>query len=107
MSKKNRHESQQQQAKAAPAPQGGSRFADYFWANLIFFAFLTLLSFTVYQSCKAPSDDQAVKMVLDDTFKFMIFLFGGGFLVVSLFDAAYDLFADKAESDPAAPAEPS
>ena len=106
MSKKNRHDSQQQ-GKSAEAPAEGSRFADYFWANLIFFAFLTLLSFTVYQSCKAPSDDQAVKLVLDDTFKFMIFLFGGGFLVVSLFDAAYDLFADKAESDPAAPVKPS
>jgi hypothetical protein len=38
-------------------------------------------------------------MVLRDTFQFMIFLFGGGFLVVTMFDAAYDFFAEKAESE--------
>lgn len=95
MSKKNRDT---QKSAALPA-ESGSRFADYFWANLIFFSFLAVLSYVVWVSCQAPSDDQAVKMVLGDTFKFMIFLFGGGFLVVSLFDAAYDFFAEKAETD--------
>jgi hypothetical protein len=95
MSKKNRQEGSKE-GVAAPA---GSRFADYFWANLIFMAFLTVLSYVVWQSCQSPSDDPAVKMVLGDTFQFMIYLFGGGFLVVTLFDAAFDFFADKAEAD--------
>ena len=99
MSKKNRQESQQ---RAQESGESGSRFADYFWANLIFFAFLATLAYVVWMSCQAPTDDAAVKLVLGDTFKFMIFLFGGGFLVVSLFDAAYDFFAEKAESDPTA-----
>jgi hypothetical protein len=99
MSKKNRQEQSRQ--AGSQASEGSSRFADYFWANIIFFAFLTVLGYVVWVSCQAPSDDQAVKLVLADTFKFMIFLFGGGFLVVTLFDAAYDFFAEKAESDPA------
>jgi hypothetical protein len=100
MSKKNRQDGNNGQRNADPQKgDGGSRFADYFWANLIFFAFLTTLSYVVWVSCQAPSDDQAVKMVLQDTFKFMICLFGGGFLVVTLFDAAYDFFAEKAESE--------
>ena len=93
MSKKNRQENQK---NAAQVSESGSRLTDYFWANLIFFAFLTTLSYVVWVSCQAPSDDQAVKLVLADTFKFMILLFGGGFLVVTLFDAAYDFFAEKA-----------
>jgi len=96
MSKKNRQENTAGHSKQA---ESSSRFADYFWANLIFFAFLATLSYVVWMSCQAPSDDAAVKLVLEDTFKFMIFLFGGGFLVVTLFDAAYDFFAEKAETD--------
>jgi hypothetical protein len=98
MSKKNR---QDKQPDSQNPSGGGSRFADYFWANLIFFAFLATLSYVVWMSCQAPSDDAAVKLVLGDTFKFMIFLFGGGFLVVTLFDAAFDFFAEKAETEAA------
>jgi hypothetical protein len=96
MSKKNRQDGQKQ---AASQGATGFQFADYFWANLIFFAFLVLLSYVVWVSCQAPTDDAAVKAVLSDTFKFMIFLFGGGFLVVTMFDAAYDFFSEKAGSD--------
>jgi hypothetical protein len=99
MSKKNRQEASAAQRGEGRKGEGGSRFADYFWANLIFMAFLATLSYVVWVSCQAPGDDQAVKMVLQDTFKFMILLFGGGFLVVTLFDAAYDFFAEKAESE--------
>src|SRR5271170_7618802 len=94
MSKKSRQENQK--GSAAQAPE--SRFADYFWANLIFFGFLTILAYVVWVSCQAPTDDASVKMVLRDTFQFIIFLFGGGFLVVTMFDAAYDFFAEKAEA---------
>jgi bacteriorhodopsin len=98
MSRKNRVEQPQRQAGEKDASAG--RFADYFWVNVVFFSFLALLSYVVWMSCQAPSDDQAVKMVLADTFKFMIYLFGGGFLVVTLFDAAYDFFSQKAEAEP-------
>jgi hypothetical protein len=97
MSKKNRQESKAAD-KAAAGPQG-SRLADYFWANLIFFAFLLVLSGVVYKSCEAPGDDPAVQLVLKETFKFMLLLFGGGFLVVTLFDAAFEAFAAKADED--------
>ena len=98
MSKKNRQDNGQGKQKEE---ESQSRLADYFWANLIFFGFLFLLSFLVWQSCQAPSDDAAVKIVLSETFRFMIYLFGGGFLVVTLFDAAFDFFAEKAGEEPA------
>lgn len=96
MAKKNRNEGPKGQGAAAPAE---SRFNDYFWANVLFFAFLFILSAVVWQNCQAPSDNEAVQLVLKDTFFFMISLFGGGFLVVTMFDAAYDFFADTAESE--------
>ncbi len=96
MAKKHRNEQNKAAAPAAAKGDGG-RLADYFWANLVFFAFLILLSFVVWKSCQQPGDDPAVRQVLEETFKFMIYLFGGGFLMVCLFDAAYDFFAEKAE----------
>ena len=93
MSKKNRNDNSKAPAAAAP-----SRLADYFWANLIFFAFLRPALHRGLAELPGPSDDPAVKLVMAETFKFMIFLFGGGFLAVTLFDAAYDFFAEKAEA---------
>ena len=98
MSKKNRQENRATDKPAAAAAKG-SRLADYFWANLIFFAFLLILSGVVYKSCEAPGDDPAVQLVLKETFKFLLLLFGGGFLLVTLFDAAFEAFAAKAEED--------
>jgi hypothetical protein len=98
MSKKNR----EAQEKEKPRPQAeANRWMDYFWANVIFFAFLALLAYVVRASCEAPSDDQnpAVKLVLDETFRFITVLFGGGFLLVTLFDAAYEFFSHKAEEE--------
>lgn len=102
MSKKNRED----KPKApAPATQA-SRFTDYFWANLIFFAFIGVLAFVVRQSCEAPGDDRAVQQVLDDAFKFLLLLFGGGFLLVTLFDAAYEFFAARSGEGDAGPDAP-
>ncbi len=85
------------------SPDGGSgKFMDYVWANAIFFGFLILLSVLVSRSCEAPSDDLNVKHVLHEAQMFIVYLFGGGFLAVTLLDAAYDFFAVKAE----APSEP-
>jgi bacteriorhodopsin len=100
MSKKNRDN---QPAAAGAKAAGGSRFSDYFWANLAFFAFLFVLAFVVRASCESPSDDasvrQAVGLVLDETFKFFLLLMGGGFLLVSLFDAAYEHYSAQAQQD--------
>jgi hypothetical protein len=96
MSKKNR---QDNAAQAAAAPAQGSRIADYFWANVIFFAFLFVLALVVRKSCEAPGDDPAVKHVLDDAFQYLLLLFGGGFLLVTLFDAAYEFFAARSAED--------
>ena len=98
MSKKNRDA----QEKTRPAGGGeSSRWADYFWANVIFFAFLFILVFVVKSSCESPSDAQspAIKIVLDQTFNFLVLLFGGGFLLVTLFDAAYEFFSGRAQED--------
>lgn len=95
MSKKNR-ELQDKGRTLAPA-KTGTRWADYFWANLIFFAFLFLLAFVVKVSCESPDDanQPAVKLVMDETFRFLLLLFGGGFALVTLFDAAYEFFSAK------------
>jgi bacteriorhodopsin len=101
MSKKNRES--QPALGAAAKPAAGSRFSDYFWANLIFFGFLFVLAFIVRASCESPSDDasvrQAVGLVLDETFKFFLLLMGGGFLLVTLFDAAYEHYNAQASQD--------
>ncbi|HTB33579.1 MAG TPA: hypothetical protein VK842_01840 [bacterium] len=92
MAKKNR-DPQPAAATAKPA----SRWADYFWANLIFFAFLFILAGIVRGSCESGADDpnvrQAVNAVLSDTFQFLLVLMGGGFLLVTVFDAAYEHFS--------------
>ncbi len=95
MSKKNPNG---QEKSGLPEPKG-SRWTDYFWANVIFFAFLFVLVYVVRANCVAPGDDQtpAVQVVLDETFQFLLLLFGGGFLLVTLFGAAYEFFAEKAE----------
>jgi hypothetical protein len=82
--------------KEAASPRR-TRLAEYFWANAAFWAFLAVLAGILWNTCLDPSDDAAVRYVLGDTFRFMLLLFGGGFAVVTLFDAAYEYFADRAE----------
>jgi hypothetical protein len=94
MSKKNRSDN-----SAAASPAKVNRLADYFWANVVFFVFLFVLAYLVRASCEAPGDDPAVKAVLDETFHFFLLLLGGGFLVVTLFDAGYETFASQAEQE--------
>lgn len=102
MSKKQR----EAQAQAAAGAQPANRWADYFWANLIFFVFLFVLAYVVRLSCASVTDEPAVKqavdVVLDQTFHFLLLLMGGGFLLVTLFDASYEHFnALAAEQLPA------
>jgi hypothetical protein len=98
MSKKNRDE-HEKTAPAGAVSGPGSRWNDYFWANIIFLAFLFLLLTTVWRACVSPTDDQlpAVQFIVNGTFFFLAALLGGGFLLVTLFDAAYEFFAGTAE----------
>lgn len=96
MSKKHRDEKPAAPPFAAGQP---SRLADYFWANLAFFTFLFVLAFIVRKSCEAPGDDVAVRRVLDDAFGYLLMLFGGGFVLVTLFDAAYGFFSARSGAD--------
>jgi len=96
MSKKNREEHEK------TAPSGAvpnARWSDYFWANVIFLSFLAVLLYTVWHVCVSPGDEQmpAVQFVVNGTFFFLAALLGGGFLLVTLFDAAYEFFAGTAE----------
>lgn len=95
MSKKNRPTS----SNDAPRP---SRLREYFWANLIFLTFVLALAWLVRLSCETPGDDEAVREVLNQAFRYFVFLLGGGFLLVTFFDAGYELFAAKAEEEPQA-----
>jgi hypothetical protein len=95
MSKKNRSDGRPGTSAAAKP----NRLADYFWANLIFFSFLFILAFLVRSSAEAPGDDPAVTAVLNETFGFFMKLMGGGFLLVTLFDAGYEFFAIQAEEE--------
>ena len=101
MAKKNRDA---QPAALASQPKPAGRWADYFWANLIFFAFLFILAGVVRGTCDSGADDpnvrQAVNAVLSETFEFLLLLMGGGFLLVTVFDAAYEHFsAQDADGD--------
>ncbi len=99
MSKKNQESRDKQQAAVK-----GSKLGDYVWANIIFLAFLFILSGVVWQSVSNPGDDPAVTQVLKDAFRFLIYLFAGGFLLVTLFDAAFEFFAEQAEAGDETPA---
>ena len=106
MAKKNRNDNRNDGASNT-AVSKPNRLMDYFWANLIFFAFLFVLASVVRYSSEMPGDDSAVKQVMDDTFGFFLKLMGGGFLLVTLFDAGYEFFAEQAEEDEAPQSTPS
>jgi len=74
-----------------------SRLSQLLWANLIFWAFLGIVSAVVYSNASSPSDDEYIRSVLSDTAWFIIKLFGLGFTLVTLFDLGYDTFAARAE----------
>ena len=83
--------------------EGSRRLAEYFWANAIFWAFLLIVVFFVWTSAADPADDPTIKLVLSDTRKFILLLFGLGFTLVTLFDLAYDFFAKRAEENEGGP----
>ena len=92
MSKADRREKNRAAEAGAARP---SRFREYFWANLVFWVFILVLSLAVWISCQDPHDELPVRAVLAETFTFMIMLFGCGFTLVTLFDAGYDFFTAR------------
>ncbi len=97
MGKQDRKDREKERQARGSAARGTGRLAEYFWANLIFWAFIGALSLFTWESCQSPSDSEAVRYVLSDTFRFILLLFGAGFTLVTLFDWAYDFFASRAE----------
>ena len=90
--------SKNEQKQAAGA---SNRLAEYFWANVVFWAFLIVVVTVVWNGAADPADSQAIKKVLGDTRGFILMLFGGGFTLVTLFDLAYDFFAERAGEEEA------
>lgn len=86
---------QPKKAPATVAPAGTS-FQEYVTVNLIFWGFLVVLCLAVYVDCvisgvvKFGESDEVINQV----FKFILLVFGGGFTAVSVFDALYDRFAE-------------
>ena len=71
--------------------QGASRFRTYLYVNLIFWAFLAAIAVAVYISTGAQWDG-----IMTSVMKFHFLIVGGGFTLVSLFDALYDsLYGDE------------
>ena len=67
--------------------QGASRFRTYLFVNLIFWSFLVAIAVAVYISTGAQWDG-----VMKSVMKFLFLVVGGGFTLVSIFDAIYDAY---------------
>ena len=67
-----------------PAP---SAWMQYFYANLVWYAFLGAVSFLTYLSAGRLWDD-----VMADAAKFLFLVLGGGFTLASVLDALYDRY---------------
>ncbi len=63
---------------------------DYFYINLIFWAFLFVLAILVFFTTGGQWDP-----VMKNVFTFIFLVFGGGFTVVSIFDYIYERVAGK------------
>ena len=74
-----------------------SKFQEYLYVNLIFWGFLVLLCAAVYIDCVISGVVKfgEIDEVIGQVFKFILFVFGGGFTAVSVFDALYDKFAGQ------------
>lgn len=66
---------------------------DYFYINVIFWAFLFLIAIIVFITTGGKWDP-----VIESAFGFIFIVFGGGFAIVSIFDYLYEKFAGKDEN---------
>jgi len=89
MSKKNKNK----EKKNESGENGEFTLKDYFYINLIFWAFLGVLSIVVFFSTGGKWDP-----VIKNVFGFIFLVFGGGFTAVSVFDLVYERIAKKNEN---------
>jgi len=66
---------------------------DYFYINVIFFAFLFIIAIVVFVTAGGKWDP-----VIESALGFIFLVFGGGFAAVSIFDYLYERFAGKDEN---------
>ncbi|MCX8092594.1 MAG: hypothetical protein N3E50_00325 [Candidatus Goldbacteria bacterium] len=67
---------------------------DYFYINVIFWAFLLVVAVVVFITAGGKWDP-----VIESAFGFIFIVFGGGFALVSIFDYLYEKFAGKDENE--------
>lgn len=93
-------DNKQKQKGPQPIQVPVSKVQEYVYVNLIFWGFLIVLCAVVYIDCvvsgvvKFGEIDEVIKQV----FQFILFVFGGGFTAVSIFDYLYDKFADPEDA---------
>ncbi len=71
----------------------GFSLKDYFYINVIFWVFLFLVAVIVFITAGGKWDP-----VIESAFGFIFIVFGGGFVLVSIFDYLYEKFAGKDEN---------
>ena len=83
---KNRNNQQQQ----APVQKASDEFTfkDYFYINIMFWAFLFVVAVIVFFTTGAKMDP-----IMQNVFTFIFLVFGCGFTAVSVFDGLYETFS--------------
>jgi hypothetical protein len=69
-------------------------FTEYFYANLVFWAFLAVVAVLVYFICGAVWDE-----VTSGVLEFLFVILGGGFTLVSVMDYFYEQNVSKPTSE--------
>jgi hypothetical protein len=69
-------------------------FEEYFYANLLWWAFLAVVAVVSFFACGGVWDD-----VAEGVFDFILFILGGGFALVSLLDYLYEKHVAKSLPD--------
>lgn len=62
-----------------------TKFEEYFYANLFWWAFLAVLAFISYFTCGGVWDD-----ITSGVMEFIFVILGGGFTLVSVLDYVYE-----------------
>lgn len=93
---KNRNKDAKQNQQIRP-DSGKYTFRDYFYINLIFWGFLTVVALIVFFSTGAKMDP--MDPVIENVFSFIYLVFGLGFTAVSVFDALYEKVAGHDDNE--------
>ncbi|HPD18378.1 MAG TPA: hypothetical protein PLF61_01810 [Candidatus Goldiibacteriota bacterium] len=85
---------QKKQAQKSDAGKDEFTIKDYFYINVIFFAFLFVIAIIVFITAGGKWDP-----VMESAFGFIFIVFGGGFVAVSIFDYLYEKYAGKKDEN--------